>query len=204
MDNPLIHFAVGLIVCFLGTIPLGPINLTVVKTTLDYDSRRGMEIALAAALVEIAQALVAISFGMMISAYLDSNRITKFMLAAVFVVLAIVVYTRKTDPKLGVSTAAQRAFLFRGLWLAALNPQAVPFWIFALAAISQYTVFHYNGVSLVGFLAGVFLGKLLALLGFVYASSYLRTHLRQSSRFVNHALAGILLFIGVSQLWNAF
>ena len=204
MDNPLIYLSVGLIVCFLGTIPFGPINLTVVKTTLEYDSRRGMEIALAAAIVEIAQALIAISFGMMISNYLDSNRAIKLLLATVFFVLAIVVYKRKTDPDLSVSTVVQRSFLFRGLLLAALNPQAVQFWIFALAAISQYTVFNYNGISLVGFLVGVFLGKLLALLGFVYGSSYLRTHLRQSSRIVNQALAAILLFIGASQLSNAF
>ena len=53
------------------------------------------------------------------------------------------------------------------------------------------------------FLAGVFVGKLLALCGFVVASSYLKTHLQESSTLVNRLLAGILLFIGLSQGWNA-
>lgn len=162
-----------------------------------------MEIALAVALIKIVQVLLALSFGMTISSFLDSNRLVKRSLAAIFLVLAVVVYTRKADPDVSTSPAAPRSFLFQGFWLAALNPQAVPFWIFALAAISQYTVLYYSGVGLAGFLAGVFLGKLLALIGFVHASSYLKTHLRQSSVFVNKVLAAILLFIGASQLSNA-
>jgi predicted tellurium resistance membrane protein TerC len=50
----------------------------------------------------------------------------------------------------------------------------------------------------------VFLGKLLALYGFVVASGYLKTHLAESSQLVNKVLAAVLLFIGISQLWNAF
>lgn len=35
MDNPFVYFSVGFVVSFLGTIPFGQINLTIVKTTLD-------------------------------------------------------------------------------------------------------------------------------------------------------------------------
>jgi predicted tellurium resistance membrane protein TerC len=84
-----------------------------------------------------------------------------------------------------------------------LNPQAVPFWIFALAAISQYFEFEYMGITLAAFLAGVFLGKMTALYGFVLASTYLKTHLQESSTLINKVLASVLLFIGVTQIWNA-
>jgi hypothetical protein len=40
-----------------------------------------------------------------------------------------------------------------------LNQQAVRFWIFALAAISQYFEFEYIDITLAAFLAGLFLGK---------------------------------------------
>lgn len=203
MNSLLLYFLVGLVVCFIGTIPFGPINLTVVKTTIDLDQRRGMEVALAAALIEIIQALIAISFGRMISAYLDANNLVNVIIAIVFIFLALGVFMRKRDPVLAGSPAAERSFFFRGLLLATLNPQAIPFWIFALAAISQYTVFDYSGGYLIALLGGVFVGKLTALLGFVYTANYLRTHLRQSSRIVNRILAAILLLIGVSQLWNA-
>lgn len=203
MANPLLYFGVGLLACFIGSIPFGPINLTVVKTTVDYDRRRGTEVALAASIVEIFEALVAISFGMVISAYLESNLIIKLVIAMTFIGLALFVFTRKSNPSLSEKNENQQSFFNKGLLIAALNPQAIPFWIFALAAISQYFVFEYVGIYLASFLVGVFLGKLMALYGFVVASEYLKSHLQESSQWVNRLLAGILLFIGITQGWNA-
>ncbi len=77
--------------------------------------------------IVLAVALVAISFGVMISAYLVSNRDIKFMLAAAFVVSAIVVYKRNAHPDISVLTAAERSFFFRRLLLAELTPQAILF-----------------------------------------------------------------------------
>ena len=59
------------------------------------------------------------------------------------------------------------------------------------------------GITLVAFLAGVFLGKMTALYGFVLVSGYLKSHLKESSTLVNNVLASVLLFVGVTQIWNA-
>lgn len=203
MDNPLLYLFVGLLACFLGTIPFGPINLAVVKTTVDHNTVRGFALALAASLVEILEALVAILFGMLISDTLASNRAIGVGIGIAFIGLAAFVYKRATHPTLREDGDASRSYFLRGLGLAALNPQAIPFWIFALATISQYFPFNYSGIYLAAFLTGVFLGKLLALTGFVVASQYLKTHLTQSSQLVNRLLAAILLLIGLSQLWKA-
>ena len=203
MENPLLYLFVGFLACLLGTIPFGPINLAVVKTTVDYDRRSGVEIAFAASIVEMLQALIAICFGALISSFLDSNVLVKFFLAFVFIVLAIFIITRKPKPTLGKRINRPVSFFRNGLIISALNPQAVPFWIFALATISQYFEFQYMGLTLIGFLLGVFIGKLLALYGFVVASTYLKAHLQESSALVNRLLAAILLFIGLSQGWNA-
>lgn len=203
MESPLLYFLVGFIACFIGTIPFGPINLTVVKTTVDYNTQHGIEVALAASVVEVFEALVAIFFGMLISNFLESNAVVKLVIAVIFVSLAIFVFTRKTKPSLNEATSNQRSFFKRGLVIAGLNPQAIPFWIFVLAAISQYFEFDYTGINLIVFIVGVFIGKLTALGGFVVASTYLKAHLLESSQWVNRVLAGILLFIGVTQGWNA-
>jgi threonine/homoserine/homoserine lactone efflux protein len=203
VENPLLYLFVGFLACLLGTIPFGPINLAVVKTTVDYDRRSGVEIAFAASIVEMLQALIAICFGALISSFLDSNVLVKFFLAFVFIVLAIFIITRKPKPTLEKRINRPVSFFRNGLIISALNPQAVPFWIFALATISQYFEFQYMGLTLIGFLLGVFIGKLLALYGFVVASTYLKAHLQESSALVNRLLAAILLFIGLSQGWNA-
>ena len=203
MENPFLYLFVGFLACLLGTIPFGPINLAVVKTTVDYDRRSGIEIAFAASIIEMLQALIAICFGMLISSFLDSNVLVKFFLAFIFIALAIFIFTRKPEPTLEKRKSRPVSFFRNGLIISGLNPQAVPFWIFALATISQYFEFQYIGLTLAGFLLGVFIGKLVALYGFVVASTYLKAHLQESSTLVNRLLAAILLFIGLSQGWNA-
>lgn len=203
MDNPILYLIVAAVACLIGTIPFGPINLTVVKTTVNYDAKRGTQIALAASIIEMFEALIAICFGMVISSFLETNALIKLGIAIVFIALAIFVFTRKTDPALDTKKEEEQSFFKKGLLIAALNPQAVPFWIFALAAISQYFEFDYSGVYLAAFLAGVFIGKIIALYGFVVASGYLKTRLQESSQLVNRLLAAILLFIGATQGWTA-
>lgn len=203
MENPLLYFVVGLVACFIGTIPFGPINLTVVKTSVDYDARRGTQVALAASFVEVGMALVAICFGFVISAFLETNTIVKLIIAIAFIVLAGFIFTRKSDPKLQDQKNEQQSFFKKGLLIASVNPQVVPFWIFALTAIDQYFDFDYAGIYQLAFLTGIFIGKFLALYGFVIASGYLKTHLQQSGQLVNRLLAVILLFIGLTQGWTA-
>ena len=205
MENPFIYLFIGFLACLLGTIPFGPINLVVVKTTLDYDRRSGIEVAFAASIIEMLQALIALCFGMLISAFLEANDFLKFFLAFTFIGLAIFIVTRKPEPGPTLKKQQSRpvSFFRNGLIIAGLNPQAVPFWIFALATISQYFEFQYTDLTLAGFLLGIFIGKFFALYGFVVASTYLKTRLQESSTVVNRLLAGILLFIGLTQGWNA-
>ena len=203
MESPFLYLFVGFLACLLGTIPFGPINLAVVKTTIDYDRRSGIEIVFAASIIESLQALIAICFGALISSFLDENVFVKFFLAFIFLVLAIFIFTRKSKPTLEKRKNRPVSFFRNGLIISVLNPQAVPFWVFALATISQYFDFQYMGLTLAGFLLGVFIGKLVALYGCVVASTYLKTRLQESSTLVNRLLAGILLFIGLSQGWNA-
>ncbi len=203
MATPLLYFIIGFLACFVGTLPFGPINLAVVKTTVDYDRRRGIQLAIAASIVEVFEALIAVSFGVVIGAYLDANIVVEFTLAIVFIALALYVFTREPKSVLKSTTENQPSFFRRGLLIAALNPQAIPFWLFTLALISQYFKFEGDGVRLLGFLLGVFVGKLSALYGFVVLSETLKTRLRESSRWVNRVFAAVLLIIGLFQAWSA-
>ena len=194
------YFLLGTAVCFVGTLPIGPINLAVVKITVDKNALRGFEVALAASVVEIFQALIALSFGMVIGSFLETNTVFQFLVASAFIGLGFFIWNRKPRETMQSSKEAHRSNLKTGFLIAVLNPQAMPFWIFALAAISQYITLNYQGLYLVSFLIGVFVGKLLALSGFVLVSQYLKSHLRQSSLIVNRLLAAVLFFIGAFQM----
>ena len=55
-------FFIALVASFGGTLPFGPINLSVVNTTINRSFKAALRFSTAAALVEILQALVAVRF----------------------------------------------------------------------------------------------------------------------------------------------
>jgi|TARA_B100001063_G_C16486771_1_gene415380 hypothetical protein len=63
------------------------------------------------------------------------------------------------DRQWPINRLEKKPFFKKRLLISALNQQAVRFWIFALAAISQYFEFEYIDITLAAFLAGLFLGK---------------------------------------------
>ena len=204
MANPFWYFLVALVTAFVATLPFGHINLTVVKTTVDHTRAQAMEVSFAAAFVETGQALIAILFGLVINAFLADHAVVHFLIAAVFIALAVFVFVHESHPSLNTGPDDDPSFVRRGVIVAMINPQAIPFWIFAVTAISRTLGFDYVGTSLAAFLFGVFVGKSLALYGFVIGSDYLRTHMEESSRLINRLLAAVLLLIGFNQLWRAF
>ena len=199
-DSLILYFAVGFAVCFMGTLPFGPINLTVVQTAISKGAGKGFQFALAASVVEILEALVAILFGMIIADFLAQNIVVKGVIAAAFIILGVVVLARSRKPGAVKATGDTRCEFMKGLIIALLNPQAIPFWIFALTAIGQYVDFQYQGTFLGFFLMGIFVGKIFALSLFIVVSQYLKTHLQHSSKIVDRVLGGILLFIGIGQI----
>ncbi|MBT8146610.1 MAG: LysE family transporter [Gammaproteobacteria bacterium] len=195
----LVSFLVGASVCFASTLPFGPINLTVAKTTVEKSRLRGFEVAVAAALVETFQVLLAVWFGLVISRFLEDNVIFRIIVATVFLGLGFFIFRRRPTRSLNADDHYFGSEIKTGLLVAAINPQAIPFWIIALAAINDNTELAFQGLELVLFLLGVFSGKVLALTGFIAVSNYLKTHLDESSRLVNRALGIVLMLIGLVQ-----
>lgn len=193
------NFFVGATVCFASTLPFGPINLTVAKTTVEKSRLRAFEVAVAAAAVETFQVLLAVWFGLVISNFLEDNILFRALVATVFVVLGMIIFQRQPSRNLNANDHYFGSEIKTGLLVAAINPQAIPFWIIALAAINDNTDLAFQGLELTLFLVGVFAGKVLALTGFITASNFLKTHLDESSRLVNHALGVVLVLIGLIQ-----
>lgn len=195
----LLTFSIALAATFVGGLPFGAINLSVVNITLNKSFGKAMEFALAASLVEIGQAFLAIFFGMQIEHFLTEYAWIQLIIAAAFIGLGIYNLVRVTHPKLGEKTKLKAGEFLKGMVIALVNIQAVPFWIFVLAALSPHVNFNFSGTTLVLFLVGVFVGKYLSLVLFGFASRFLENRLKKSCTLINRSLGAILLIIGLLQ-----
>ena len=204
MSIPFEYFLIALVATFIGAIPFGAINLSVVNTTIKKSFAQGVHFSFATSLVEIAQAGIAIFFGLSIQRILNENSWIQIVVFSIFIALGVYNLVRKTHPKLGEKTKLKVPEFVKGFVISVANPQAVPFWLITLTLINQYFKLDYTGSNLTIFLIGVFVGKLLALLLFGVLSNFLKEKLQKSCTLINRSLGSVLLLIGLFQASKYF
>ncbi len=200
-------FAIGWLASFLGTLPFGPINLSVVSRTVKDSLRAGLWFALAAALVEIAQSFIALHCSALINQYLDTPWI-KWATAGLFILLGLVFMLRreKIQEEEDMGKRKDNNFL-AGIIISVINFQAIPFWIFILTYLDMShhvridTSLSLGGIAL--FLFGVSTGKFAALTLFGLASQSVKNRVSQLKFWMNKVIGFILLLIGIFQFFNA-
>jgi threonine/homoserine/homoserine lactone efflux protein len=135
-----VTFIVAFIVSFIGSIPPGAINLSVLQLGLEHRNDAALRFSMAAALIEIPYAFVAIRFQSLLesSPWLIDN--FKLMAAIVLLVLGIM-SLRQANGSKPVSALVERirkSGFRRGLLIGLFNPMAMVFWIGVTAYLKQH------------------------------------------------------------------
>lgn len=203
--TPFLVFSIAMLISFLGTIPFGPINLSVVDTSINKSFRAALAFALAAAVVEILQSFVALHCSALIDSFLNESALTKILAVLLLFGLGLMFWFKKPKGKAKKEEGSEgKNDFFRGFIISILNPQAIPFWIFALSYLKMSQMIALDtkmAISVVAaFLFGVAGGKFLALLLFAVAGKQLKNRIGVINRLMNKIIGGILLGIGVVQL----
>jgi threonine/homoserine/homoserine lactone efflux protein len=191
------HFCYGLIACFIGGLPLGIINMSVVNIAVKKSSKSAYQFALGSSLVEIFEASIAVIFGLAIEGFIRHNPILQFAIFIAFVMIGLFFLLKKPKAEFyESSTRKKHSEFLKGVIIALVNPQAIPFWLFALAFVAPYHIIDFVGSNLYFFLGGVFIGKLLALMLFTKGATYIKRHFSQSSLFIDRTMGGIFIIVG--------
>lgn len=200
----LIYFVFSWAVSFLGTLPFGPINLSVVDTTLSKNFRAGIIFASAAALIEIVQSFLALHCSRFIVQTLEENPYVKAFTVGIFILLGIIFLLRKSREE-GVKK--EKRFKFstfqHGLFISSLNMQAIPFWVFVITYLQTANLLQFDfsatTITALFFLSGAALGKFSALYLYAKLSLVISEKVGAISLWMNKIIGAILLFIGLIQ-----
>jgi threonine/homoserine/homoserine lactone efflux protein len=164
----IVTFFVAFFFSFIGTIPPGTINLTIVQMGLDHKVEPAWRFAAASAIVEYLYGWIAVEFESLITASPGITENFELISAVVMLVLgALTLYSAKRPSKL-VRRFDESGFR-KGIVLGILNPLALPFWVAMTAYIkSQSWISLSSKLELHAYLFGVALGGLALLMIFFY------------------------------------
>ena len=171
MPTLLMNFATGLLVSFLGTLPLGVLNITIMRVSLLQGLRSALQFALACALVELVYSYLSVELTQSLVAYPALKPLTEVVAAVTLLGMGVYYIRKQSTPMTDQRTI--RPF-YLGALLSVVNVVAFPFWILYTTLLQAKGYVGIMSDSFIGlYVVGISLGTMAGLLPFIFGSRYL-------------------------------
>jgi threonine/homoserine/homoserine lactone efflux protein len=187
------NFLFAFIFSFVGSIPPGTLNLTVLQLGLEKKMNIAWRFALAAALIEYPYAWLAVAFENLITSspvILDNF---KLITALVMTLLGILNLLSAQKPTVFAQKFQASGFR-RGVVLSILNPLAMPFWIAITAYLKiQGWIVLEHPRHLHSYLFGISIGALVLLISVAYLAKRMVSFFQPGSKI--KLIPGLILLV---------
>ena len=194
-----IYLFIGAFACTIGAIPFGLVNLSVVESTLKKNTRRAMNIAQGASLVEVLFALASLLAGAWLSRYLNGSILTKFMVFTVLLFFGIWFWFKKNNSAIKSNKESSMGF-FKGILLNLLSVQVLLFWLFTFAVLSAKHLLPSTLIQILLFISGVWLAKMIVLRLYAFLAVKVVSRATALSSNINRVIGVILATVSILQL----
>jgi threonine/homoserine/homoserine lactone efflux protein len=177
----IIHFILGFIVSFSGTLVPSMLNMTTAKISLNKSKSEAIKFASGASIVVLAQVYIAILF----TKFLGNNpafiQLLQKIAIVIFAFLSVYFYRLSRKDKKATSSVKEKSgnsFLV-GLLLSSLNMFSIPFYCAVTTSLDMAGWLHFTQKNILMFVVGSALGAF-ALLA-MYASFAKKIQLKSAS-----------------------
>lgn len=188
---------------FIGTIPPGTLNLSVLQLGLENKLKAAWQFSIAAALVEYPYCWIAVRFEKVITSSPAIIENFERIGATVMIVLGVLNLLSLRKQHIKKVDAKEYGFT-KGLVLGFLNPLAMPYWIAITAYLkSQHWLVLKTQWDLHAYLIGVVLGALFFFMVAAYLAKRVAVYLKGNS-IIKYIPAATLLILGIYALVNSF
>lgn len=192
----LLAFFLGTFFSFIGSIPPGTLNLSVLQLGLEGKVKTALRFALAVSIIEYPYTWIGVQF----EAWITSSPVVieNFQLITAIVMVAIGVLNLWSSEKpTSFSQKFNESGFRRGLILSILNPMAIPFWIGVTAYLKAQGWLNLSSVWLLhSYILGTSVGAMLLLTLFALMAKKLARYVK-SSKMVKRVPGFTLLILGI-------
>lgn len=199
----LLTFLIAFFFSFIGTIPPGTMNLTIIGLGLEHRISTAWRFALAAAIIEYPYAWLAVEFENLITTSPVITDNFQIITAIVMIVLGVISLRTSQKPSTFAKRFRESGFR-RGILLALLNPLALPFWVAMTAYLkSQQWIDLDTKTEIHFYLLGVSLGSLALLIMLAYLARKVVSQF-QGNTFLKKIPGITLLILGAYAVMQYF
>lgn len=201
--NYLWVFFLGFIFSFIGSIPPGTLNVTVLQLALENQVKIAFRFALAVAIIEYPYAWAGVQFEYLISnspVILDNFQ----LITAIVMTLLGILNLLPSKAPTGFAKKFQESGFRRGIFLSLLNPMAIPYWMVFTAYLKAQGLIDLSTVGLLhSYVFGTAVGTMALLSVLIFFAQRLAPY-AQGSKWVRIIPGLILLGLGLYAWWKYF
>lgn len=197
-------FSTGLFISFLGSLPLGTLNIAAMQISITDGISPAILFSIGSLLAEVIYVRLSLIAMDWIRKQQKIFRILEWLTLAIVLALAISSFYAAAHPSVKknviLSSTLHRFWL--GLAMSALNPMQIPFWFGWSTVLFTKKVLlpkssHYNI-----YILGIGLGTLLGNCVFIFGGKLIADKLNSNQHILNWVIGGIFAITALIQLYK--
>ena len=192
----------GLAISFLGSLPLGTMNIAAAQIAIHLGANAGLLYATGSMLTEIIIVrLSLVAMGWLVRQHRIFHLLELFtVLLLLMLAAASFVAAYKMSGFSNTSLTSSLNPFWTGVFLSATNPLHIPFWMGWSTALLNKKVLEPDPVYYNFYITGIGAGTILGFMVFIYGGGYMVNQVKQHQTLLNLAIGVVLLGTAVLQL----
>lgn len=197
-------FLTGLLISFLGTLPMGTLNMSAMQIAVTDGYRPALLFALGALLIEVAYVRLTLVAMGWFRQHKKLLVIMEWVTLLIITVLAVSSFYTALHPTLKanpiLSNSIHRFWL--GAGMSAINPLQIPFWFGWSTVLTGKGVLVRQGYNYVYYVLGIGIGTFIGFAVFIFGGKLLVDKLDAQQEAIQWILGAIFTITGIVQAFK--
>ena len=197
-------FFIGMLISFLGSLPLGTLNIAAMQISISDGILAALQFSFGSLLAEVVYVRLSLVAMDWIRKKETIFRILEWVTLAIVVVLAISSFYAAMHPavKENVFLGSPLPKLLLGFSMSAVSPAQIPFWFgWSTVLLARKILLpknnHYNS-----YIMGIGLGTLIGNCLFIFGGRLIADKVKNSEQTLNWIIGAIFLITAIIQVWK--
>ena len=198
-------FLWGLFISFLGSLPLGTLNVAAMQIGIQESIKNALFFSAGSLLVEMVYVRLSLVGIDWVRKQVKLMKAMEWITLGIIVALAIGSFIAAAndggDGKNVILQNNMHRFLL-GALMSAINPVQIPFWFGWSTVLFTKKILEPSRMQYNFYIMGIGLGTLLGNAVFIFGGKWLVSTIKNSTQYINWVIGGIFTITALIQLWK--
>ncbi|MBS1925582.1 MAG: LysE family transporter [Bacteroidetes bacterium] len=198
-------FLWGLLISFLGSLPLGTLNVAAMQIGIQESIKDALFFSAGSLLVEMVYVRLSLVGIDWVRKQVKLMKAMEWITLGIILALAIGSFMAAAkdggDAKNVFLQNNMHRFLL-GAFMSAINPVQIPFWFGWSTVLFTKKILEPSRLQYNGYIVGIGLGTLLGNALFIFGGKLLVGAIKNSSQYINWVIGGVFTITALLQLWK--